>query len=102
VYLMIRPSIESPQRRALVCAVYGVIAFLDVPLVYLSVKLMPDIHPQSIALEPAMRTTLLIWFLPITLLTLACLWTQFEVNRAERELAQPDDAYAEAPAPASA
>ena len=53
VYLMIRPSIESPQRRAVVCAVYGIAAFLDVPLVYLSVKLMPDIHPSEISEEQA-------------------------------------------------
>ena len=32
VYLMIRPAIESPHRRAVVCAVYGIAAFLDVPL----------------------------------------------------------------------
>ncbi|MHC4986577.1 MAG: cytochrome c biogenesis protein CcsA, partial [Planctomycetota bacterium] len=29
VYLIIRPSIESPQRRAMICAVYAVAAFLD-------------------------------------------------------------------------
>lgn len=68
VFLMIRPSIESPHRRALVSAVYGVVAFLDVPLVYLSVKLMPDIHPSSITLEPAMKKTLLACFVPVTML----------------------------------
>ena len=31
------------------------IAFLDVPLVYLSVRLMPDIHPQSIELAVPMK-----------------------------------------------
>src|SRR5215208_1044559 len=30
VYLMIRASIESPQRRAIIAAVYGIVAFLDV------------------------------------------------------------------------
>lgn len=82
VYLVIRPAIESPQRRALVSAVYGLVAFLDVPLVYLSVKLMPqDIHPASIALEPQMKTTLLFWFLPVTLLNIGLIALGYAVQR---------------------
>jgi heme exporter protein C len=65
VYLMIRASVESAQRRALIAAVYGMIAFLDVPLVYLSVRLMPDIHPVSVELAPAMKLTLFVWFAPV-------------------------------------
>ena len=86
VYLMIRPSIESPQRRAVVSAVYGIAAFLDVPLVYLSVKLMPDIHPSSIALEPAMKLTLLAWFAPVTLITAGLVALRFRLNRRLRAL----------------
>lgn len=81
VYLMIRPSIESTQKRAMISAVYGVIAFLDVPLVYLSTKLLPDIHPESIALAPAMKMTLLAWFVPMTLLAAGLLITRFRLNR---------------------
>jgi heme exporter protein C len=80
VYLMIRPGIESPQRRAVVCAIYGIAAFLDVPLVYLSVKLMPDIHPSSIALEPSMKLTLLAWMVPVTLLGAGLIVTRFRLN----------------------
>lgn len=69
VYMILRPSLESRQRRATVCAVYAIAAFLDVPLVYLSVKLMPDIHPSSITLAPEMKLTLAMWFVPVTLLT---------------------------------
>ncbi len=70
VYLVIRPSIPSAQRRAVVAAVYGAVAFLDVPLVYLSTRLMPqDVHPTEVVLAPSMRLTLGLWFLPVTLLT---------------------------------
>src|ERR1043166_3989344 len=55
VYLTVRVSVESGQRRAVISAIYAIIAFLDVPLVYLSVKLMPDIHPSSIELAPQMK-----------------------------------------------
>ena len=68
VYLMIRASIESPQRRGIVAAVYGIVAFLDVPLVYLSVRLMPDIHPVSVQLAPEMKLTLAVWFVPVLML----------------------------------
>ena len=80
VYLVIRPSVESRQRRAVVSAVYGVVAFLDVPLVYLSVRLMPDIHPDSISLDPAMKLTLAFWFLPITMLSAGMLAGAFRLQ----------------------
>ena len=84
IYLMIRPSIESPRRRALVCAVYGIAAFVDVPLVYLSTKLMRDIHPSSITLAPAMRMTLLAWFVPVTLMCGGLIRARYVLNRRER------------------
>lgn len=87
VYLLIRASVESRQRRAVVSAVYGVLAFLDVPLVYLSVRLMRDIHPTSITMEPAMRLTLALWFVPVTLLTAALIVLRYRLNRAGRQAA---------------
>lgn len=74
VYLLMRPMIEPDHRRAQVCALYGIVAFLDVPLVYLSVKLLPDIHPSDVALSPAMRSTLFFWYLPVTLTCLGLIW----------------------------
>lgn len=81
VYLVIRSSVESPQRRAVVSAVYGAIAFVDVPLVYLSVRLMPDIHPVSIQLIGPMRLTLLFWFAPITLLTAGLIAARYRLEQ---------------------
>ncbi|MCL4197158.1 MAG: cytochrome c biogenesis protein CcsA [Phycisphaerales bacterium] len=84
VYLVIRPSIESSQKRALISAVYGVIAFLDVPLVYLSTKLLPDIHPKEIVLTARMGTTLLAWFAPMTMLAAGLIVVSFRINRLRR------------------
>ncbi|MBL4701165.1 MAG: cytochrome c biogenesis protein CcsA [Phycisphaeraceae bacterium] len=83
VYLVIRPSIESSQRRAMICAVYGVVAFLDVPLVYLSVRLMPDIHPSSIELEPAMKSTLIFWFIPVIMVTVGLIAASFKLAKRQ-------------------
>jgi heme exporter protein C len=86
VYLMVRASVESPQRRAVVGAVYAIIAFLDVPLVYLSVRLMPDIHPTSITLAAPMKLTLAAWFVPVLMLSAGLIVVRFRLNRRLRAL----------------
>jgi heme exporter protein C len=85
VYLMLRTSIESRHRRAVVSAVYGVTAFLDVPLVWLSARLMPDIHPSSVELLGPMKLTLAAWFVPVTLAAAGLIYTRFKLNGALRE-----------------
>lgn len=83
VYMVIRPSIESRQRRALICSVYGIIAFLDVPLVYLSTRMMVDVHPVSVELHPAMQVTLALSFIPVTMICLGLIALSYAVRRAE-------------------
>lgn len=93
VYLIIRPAIESPERRATISAVYAVAAFLDVPLVWLSARLMPDIHPPSIGLTYAMKVSLAAWFVPITLLSAGMILAFFKSSRRQwaRKQSLPDD-----------
>lgn len=97
VYLMVRMSIESPERRAIVSAVYGIIAFLDVPLVYLSVRLMPDIHPVSVELETSMKLTLAAWFVPVFMLAAGLIVMKFRIDEASE--ARIDEALDAVPAP---
>ncbi len=82
VYLLLHSSIQGYEKRAMICAVYGVIAFLDVPLVWLSARMMPDIHPGSITLAPEMRWTLIAWFVPVTLLNVLLIGLRFRLNRS--------------------
>lgn len=86
-YLLMRALVRSPQRAAVIGAVYGVVAFLDVPLVYLSVKLLPDIHPSAIELSPAMRAVLLVWMVPVTMLSIGLIAARAALTRRTRELA---------------
>jgi heme exporter protein C len=97
VYLMIRASIESPQRRAIIAAVYAIVAFLDVPLVYLSTRLMPDIHPVSVQLAGSMRITLVAWFVPVLMLAAGAVAA---IYRREERLAECRAAV-EQPTPAA-
>ena len=92
VYLVVRSSIESRERRAIVAAVYGLTAFLDVPLVWLSARLLPDIHPASVQLAGPMKLTLIAWFVPVTLASVGLIAGGYELNRRlrarERKLAE--------------
>ena len=45
-YFFLRMSVENPERRASVAAVYNVLAFLTVPLSYLSFSIWPSLHPR--------------------------------------------------------
>jgi heme exporter protein C len=89
VYLVLRGSVAGTRRRALGTAVYGGVGFLDVPLVWLSTRLLPDtIHPARIGLTPKMQITLAVWFVPVTLMTAGLVALQYRLERQRRETAE--------------
>ncbi len=45
-YFLLRMSIENPERRASSAAVFNVLAFMTVPLSYVSFILWPSLHPK--------------------------------------------------------
>jgi heme exporter protein C len=45
-YFFLRMSVENPERRASVSAAFNVLAFMTVPLSYLSFILWPSLHPR--------------------------------------------------------
>jgi heme exporter protein C len=98
VYLMVRASVESPQRRAVIAAVYAIVAFLDVPLVWLSTRLMPDIHPVSVQLDGSMRITLFAWFVPVLMIAAGAVVALY---RREQRIAECRAAAEEPPPPAA-
>ncbi|QGY41719.1 cytochrome C biogenesis protein CcmC [Pseudodesulfovibrio cashew] len=48
-YLVLRATPMGRDRKALVCAVLGIVAFLDVPLVFFAAKLWGSAHPDGLA-----------------------------------------------------
>lgn len=71
-YLMLRSSADD-MKRATMAAVLGIIGFLDVPIIYLSVTWWRTMHPtlvvsESGGLDAAMRITLMVALLSFTLL----------------------------------
>jgi heme exporter protein C len=51
-YLLLRRLIENPERRAVISSVFGIFAFLDVPLVYFSIWWWRTQHPPPLIFKP--------------------------------------------------
>jgi len=61
-YLLLRTLVEEPDRRALLSALFGIFAFLDVPLVFGSIRWWRTQHPAPVimggpgsGLDPTMK-----------------------------------------------
>lgn len=66
-YLMLRACVVDKERRATLAAVVGIVGFIDVPLVFFSIRWFRTQHPQPVilggqgsGLAPEMRLTLLL------------------------------------------
>lgn len=71
-YLMLRSNADG-ERRARFAAVLGIIGFLDVPIIYISVTIWRTMHPTLLindpgGLAPQMTQTLMVALLSFTLL----------------------------------
>lgn len=88
VYLILRTSLPgSPRRRARISAVFGIIAFLDVPMVYISARFRPDIHRPDFSFESAWQTTaMLLGLAGTTLLAATLIWLRTDLLRKHLEL----------------
>jgi heme exporter protein C len=50
-YLMLRSSVEDPARRARFAAVYGIVAFISVPINFIAIRLWRTQHPLMFGSE---------------------------------------------------
>ena len=101
-YLLLRTLIEEPERRALLSALFGIFAFLDVPLVYGSIRWWRTQHPAPVfmggpgsGLEPTMRK---VFFFSVVSLHALMVFLIVERNRLEQLRAEFDVVRREAEA----
>jgi heme exporter protein C len=98
-YLMLRQGIDEPERRARFGAVYSIIAFLSVPLTFLSIRLFRTIHPVVIAgsdpnatgafdMTPHMLQTFLISLLAFTVMFVAIFWHRLRLGKLADQVEQ--------------
>jgi len=50
-YLMLRSTVEDPSRRARFAAVYGVVAFISVPINFIAIRMWRTQHPLMFGAE---------------------------------------------------
>ena len=72
-YLVIRSSAEGSQQQSRLAAVFGIIGFVDVPIVFMSTRWWRSIHPTLIQtdkmnMEPSMVFTMVFSFVSFTIL----------------------------------
>lgn len=86
-YIMLRASSESPGAGARFAAVYGIAAFVTVPLSWFAIRWWRTIHPDIItggggmALEPRMTQTLMFSIATFTVLYAVLLWRRIALGR---------------------
>ncbi len=88
VYLILRVSLPgSARRRARISAVYGIIAFLDVPMVYVSARFIPDIHQPDFSFDTSWQTAALMLGLVGTMvLAGALVWLRTDLLQSRLRL----------------
>jgi heme exporter protein C len=91
-YLLLRSLLEDPQRRANLSAIFGIFAFLDVPLVYVSNRLWRTQHPQPVlmggansGLDPPMKKVFFLCWIAVALVMLVILLDRYALERLRHE-----------------
>ncbi len=92
-YLMLRAYSPRGDQGARFAAVLGIIGFVDVPIIYLSVVWWRTVHPPVIlgpvaegSLEPSMRMVLMACTVAFTLLFAYLLMDRQALRRSEEEV----------------
>jgi heme exporter protein C len=98
-YMMLRGAIDEPNRRARYSAIFAILAFANVPLVYFSTRILDrTIHPVvfggenpeakgDMALTPAMDQTLLVCMIVVLAFFIYLLLRRVLLAQREQRLA---------------
>ena len=90
-YLMLRRAVEEPTRRATVSAVFSIFAFLDVPIVFFSIKWWRTQHPQPVvwgggSMDRSMWVMLFLNWVPLLLLFVVLAMIRTRQEQAQRQI----------------
>jgi heme exporter protein C len=96
--LLLRQMVDSQERAARFGAVLAVVGFVNVPLVFLTIRLWRTIHPvlfttEGFGLAPEMLLTLLVSLCAFTLLYFCLLTIRVRVESLQAHLAHLKDRY---------
>jgi heme exporter protein C len=91
-YFMLRSYLPDREKRAKLCAVFGLLGMVDVPINYLSIYLFRTQHPQPVispgggGVDPDMEKTLLMSFIAIALLYAYVFVRRLRIAKIEEEV----------------
>ena len=92
-YVMLRIYVTDEGKRARLSAVVGIIGFLDVPLVYMSIRWWRTQHPAPVraggeksGLAPEMMFTFIFCLITFTVLFFYLLQKRYRIEKAEQEI----------------
>ncbi|HEY4741790.1 MAG TPA: cytochrome c biogenesis protein [Candidatus Acidoferrales bacterium] len=92
-FLLLRDLIADPDRRSTFSAIYGIFLFLDVPLVYFSIRIWRTQHPQPVilggqgsGLDPTMRKVFYLCWLALTGVMVILIRQRYQLERARNEV----------------
>ena len=90
-YLMLRRAVEEPSQRARVSAVLSIFAFVDVPIVFFSIKWWRTQHPQPVvwgggAMDPSYWNMLFLNWVPLILIAVVLILIRLRQEEAQREI----------------
>lgn len=92
-YLLLREMAEDPDRRGVFAAVFGIAAFADVPIVFMSVRWWRSLHPAVVTeegfnMDPMMLPALFLSLAAFTTLFSYLLIVRARLGQAESTLAE--------------
>jgi heme exporter protein C len=92
-YLLLRSIVEETDKRARISAVFGIFAFLDVPLVYVSNRFWRTQHPTPVffggpnaGVDPTMGKVLLLCFAAMVAVMTVLLLDRYHLERLRCEV----------------
>ena len=85
-YLMLRASVEDPSRRARFAAVYGIVAFISVPINFIAIRLWRTQHPlvfgnEDGGLGPNMMFAFAFTLITFTVWYVTLMWHRIRLER---------------------
>ncbi|MGC8769097.1 cytochrome c biogenesis protein [Calditerrivibrio sp.] len=90
-YIMLRKFVEEEEKKAKFAAALGIIGFIDVPIVFLSIRWWRTIHPNVLqqgggGLHPDMLTALIVCVVAFTLLYISMLMKRVNIGVLQRKI----------------
>jgi heme exporter protein C len=95
--LLLRQSVDDPQRRARFSAVYAIFGFISVPLTFISIRLLRTIHPivigttdpsasGSFSMTGAMQVAFFFSLFAFSVLFADLLWHRIKLGKLQAKI----------------